>query len=282
VTTQNDPATASARARLYQQSAKPGVVFNRRLSFYSGAPTTPRSFTGDQILGVASGGVGAALINGAGPPIVVPIPCDEPTIFTVQVVIGDDNVIVRVTYNNPLPDDIYVLFNSNGQSFGAVSSSETPPPPGEITILFPDNDVLPPGQYSLKIARAADPENCFSVRNGIFVVAATACPIETTEMSSPSGFPVVPPGPPGFPGGSFTIEIVGAGFLTGPLTITLTNNFPPFNVILPDSQLVIDDNNLTFDFTGTFVDGLYTVRVALTADPACFDEPPEGIALFFA
>ena len=63
-----------ARTKLYLGSAEQGTVFGRKFSFYSGSPTTPVSFTGNQILGVGSNGPGANIIDGIGPPLVQPIP----------------------------------------------------------------------------------------------------------------------------------------------------------------------------------------------------------------
>jgi hypothetical protein len=284
VTTRNDAATAAARAQLYQQTAKNGRVFNRTLAFYNGAPVG-NSFTGNLALGVTSGGVGAALINGAGPPLGTQVPCDPPTILDLSIIYGDDNIFVIVEYSNPLPDDIFVLFSSAGQSF---KPSAVSPFGDALALTFPDGNLLPDGLYSLKILRASDPTRCLAVRNGIFNISnEVACTISVTDMTSETGFPVVPPGPPGFPLGTFTISLVGTGFLSGALTLEIINQFPPFNTLLPTSIIVADDNSLQFDFMGDGTDGLYAVRVSLTDDASCFDtigdefgEP--AIALQFA
>jgi hypothetical protein len=286
VTAKTDPATSSARASLYLGRGQTGRVLNRVFTFYSGAPTTPNSYTGNLALGASSGGPGAALINGVGPARPVDLPCDEPTITALTVLFPPGNVVVEVVYSNPAPDDVYVLYSpGTGQSFGPTSAPT--PIPGGYAVPFPDVALLPAGSYSFKVLRASNPR-CLSSRAGLFVAAGAVCPIEITDMRSPFGFPVIPPGPPGFPGGIFLqIDLVGSGFLTGPLTLEIINNFFPFNTILPDSVTVVDDNNLMFSFTGTGITGSYRVRVSLTADASCFDEigdePGEPfIALQFA
>jgi len=275
------PATAAnniARTKLYLGSAEQGVVFGRTLNFYSGAPTTPVSFTGNQILGVNSDGPGANIINGIGPGILISA-CDEPVLIVTAIIAGDDNLFVSVALSNLLPGDVFVLFNTNGNAF---SPSQIDIILGGLNLTFPDPDLLPAGSYSLKVIREGNPD-CFDIVYNIYNVAGTVCAITTTAMSSPTSFPVFPPGPPGSPGGFFPqIDVVGTGFLTGPLTITLTNSFPPFDIIIPASVTIGDDMNLMFSFFGNGVDGFYSVRVALTAEPTCFDEPPTAIALVFA
>ena len=268
MTTQNDSDTAAARARLYLERAQIGQVFARTLAFYSGAPTEPTSFTGNLVLGTHSGGVGAALIDGIGPPIEEVVPCDEPDIFDISVVFGADNVFVTVTYENQLPDDVYILFNTTtGQSFGAVSFMQTPP---TVLITFPDNDDLPPGLYSLKILRA-DNADCFAVRKGIFIIAApVVCTINIAGWSGDGIFP----NPFLNPGDTdLTVAVTGTGFLNGPLTVTIFPVLFATNNLNIDSVIVADDNNLTVQFDADPVEtGTYAIRIELTADPSCFDE----------
>lgn len=274
--TKNDAATAAARAALYLKTAQEGTVLNQDLLFYSGKPTDPTNFTGNQILGTHSGGVGAALIDGIGPARQV-AECDPPILVVVDVDEGDLNLVITIQSNNILPTDVFVLFNTSGNSF---APSNVQVIGDEIELTFPDPDDLPDGIYHLKVIRA-DNAKCFAVVNNVVTIGdVEVCPIVTTTMSSPVGEPVEPPGPPGDPFDFFPqIDIVGAGFLSGPLTITITNSGAPFNVILPDAVVVVDDNNLMFSFTGDGEEGDYIVRVALTADPSCFDEPPETIGL---
>jgi hypothetical protein len=269
VTTQNDAATASARAQLYQQTAKIGRVLNRTFAFYNGAPMG-NSFTGNQALGVTSGGVGAALINGIGPPLVAAVPCDTPTIFSVVILFLDDNVRLTITYSNPQPDDIFVLFNSAGQSFKGSPPSMTGP--NEVEILFPDVDRLPAGVYSLKILRASSPTTCFSVRNNIFLVEGTVCTLAVDGWSG-NGVSPFPP-PPLIPGETDNVvSVTGSGFLSGPLTVTIFAILGGPDNLNIASVNVIDDNNLDVQFDADPVQtGVYAVRVELTDDAACFGE----------
>jgi hypothetical protein len=254
-----------ARTKLYLGSAEQGTVFGREFSFYSGAPTTPVSFTGNQILGAASDGPGANIIDGIGPVLDATV-CSEPTLTVVSVVLGDP-IVITVAFEGIQPGDVFVLFNLSGDSYGPSSITPTF---GGLELTFPDESLLPAGTYSLKVIRDNNLE-CFDVESNIYTITGTVCAISITDLTSPTGFPVIPPGPPGFPGGSFTVDLVGAGFLSGPLTVTIGPNFfPPNDTIIPDSVTVIDDNNMSIDFTGNFNSGIYGVTVALTADPTCF------------
>lgn len=267
MTTQNDAATATARAQLYQQTAKIGRVLNRTFAFYNGSPVGS-SFTGNQVLGVNSGGVGAALINGAGPPLVQGVPCDEPVISAISFTNLDETQRITVTYQNPLPDDIYVLFNSAGQSFPPLGVTLVPP--DQVQLFYPKTDVLPPGVYSLKILRASSPATCFSVRNGIFVVEEVVCTLAVDGWSGDGIFPN-PPLSPGDPDN--VVSVTGAGFLSGPLTVTIFAVIGGPNDLNVDSVNVIDDNNLDVQFDADPVQtGSYAVRVELTDDATCFGE----------
>lgn len=264
------PATASndaARAQLYANTAKTGIVFNRELTFYSGSPTTPVSFTGNQALGVSSGGPGAFLINGIGPLVEPVIPCDEPVILNLNLIFADEATIVFVEYTNPLPDDIYVLFSTTGVAYAPFGVGMVG---DDITLTFPAGTDLPPGAYSLKILRASDPKNCFTVRRNIIISEAPTCDIEVTGWSGAGIFPNPPLSPAT---DDVVVSVTGSGFLSGPLTVTI---FPVFfgtaNLNI-DSVTVIDDNNLDVQFdTDPIETGNYGIRVELTSDPTCFSE----------
>ena len=167
MTIKTDAITSAARADLYLSRAKRSSVFGEPLDFYPGSPSIPPSFIGNVIQGAFSGGAAAGLVNGTGSPLEEVLPCSEPTISSLQVNFTIDNTEVVVTYSNPLvSSDIYILLNPNsGDSFGAISASETGP--DEVTALFPADLNLPPGFYSFKILRSEN-VNCFDIRAGIF------------------------------------------------------------------------------------------------------------------
>lgn len=270
----NDAANQAARQRLYLSRARTGTVLGRTFAFYSGKPSTPNSFTGNLVLGASSGGPASNLIDGVGPPITTPIPCDVPLISAVVVTILPDNVEVEVTYANPDPDtDIYLLFApGTGASFAPLQVTPGPGA-GQVTLLFPDDDDLPGGIYTLKIMRASDPTRCFAIRAGILTIIGFVCTIDILNMTGDGVFPnpVLSPGDLGL-----TVALMGSGFLSGPLTVVFENTFPPFNGLDITLVTVVDDNNLTIDFDATdggpAFDGFYGVRVTLTAEPTCFDE----------
>lgn len=202
--------------------------------------------------------------------VVVLTACVIPTIFSfgppTSATQGDGFVLVPVTYNIVQPGDNYGLF---GFGLTPISGVGVPTGPNSADVTFFIGPTADLGIYDFGIARASDP-TCNDVEPGAFEVTSS-CPIGIFGMTSPTGFPVIPPGPPGFPGGSFIVDLVGVGFLTGPLTVTIgPNTFAPFDTIIPTLVTVIDDNNMSIGFTGNFVDGAYGVTVALTADPTCF------------
>jgi hypothetical protein len=265
------PDEAQARIAYYQERRKLGAYLNNPLYFYPGAATVPQSFTGNLIAYGGGNGPGAKIINGIGPAIPAPPPCDEPIITSLIINAAAPDILNMDVEYNVLPGDIYFVFNvPTGQ---VLYPQSVTPIAGGVQVEF--DMTSPPadgGSWTFKIIRADD-EACFAIRSGVYVTAAAGCALEVTDLSSPTGFPVSPPGPPGFPFGSFFgIEVTGSGFTTGPLAVTLINNFPPNNTIVASAVNVIDDNNLTFDFTGDGTSGLYAVRVTLISDPTCFAE----------
>lgn len=165
-----DAATQEARARLYLSRAQSGAVRDNPLAFYSGKATVPNSFTGNLALGVRSDGPGANLLDGVAPLFPEVVPCDEPTILEiVNLVVAGANVTVRVRYSEPaVGSDVYVLFNTTGQTFSALDALQTGP--DEVLLTFPDDDDLPDGIYALRIMRGSAPQTCFAVRNSLFVL----------------------------------------------------------------------------------------------------------------
>lgn len=269
----NNAANQAARQQLYLSRAQNGIVLGRTIAFYPGAPTTPNSFTGNLALGASSGGPASFLVNGAGPPIVAPIPCDVPVISEVVVSILPDNISIIVTYSNPDPDtDIYLLFApSTGSSFGAV---QTTPGPGldQVTLLFPDEDVLPGGVYSLKIMRASDPKRCFGLRTNVVAVEGFVCTLDITTMTGDGIFPN-----PAIVAGTTnnTIALVGVGFLSGTILADILRVFggPPGVPLPVDMVTVIDDNNLTIQLDTLITStGGYGVRLTLFEEPTCMAE----------
>lgn len=252
----NDPATAAARSQLYLSRVRVGRVFNRTVAFYSGSPTTPTNFTGNQILGTHSGGAGGGLLNGMSPSIEVPLACEELIIENVEVSSNNDNLFVTVTYSSPDPStDIYVLFNqSTGQSFGAVSVSGSSP----VTALFPHQTLLPNGFYSLRVSRAADPAGCFDVRNGLF----NRCAITAGTWSLPGGVPF----PPNVLPIPTLTELGGSGFFSCPLDVAVERTSAGTPATLPISGLtVVSDTLLSFTVENTTAaTGDYVARVFCT------------------
>lgn len=158
----NTAANAAARAQLYRERGVNGVVLNREFAFFPGAATIPNSFTGNLVLGGATGGPGANLLDGIGPPILDVEPCEDLVVESILCVLIGDTLNVTVTYN-VLPGDIYVLFNTTtGQQLlpvsvvpfggGAVASFDLTSPPADG------------GSWSFKIMRVANPRVCFFVK----------------------------------------------------------------------------------------------------------------------
>lgn len=261
------PGDAADREKLYTERGQNGVVLGRRFAFYSGAPTVPDSFTGNLALGAYANGAGASIIDGIGPPIEEVVPCEEVVVESITCDVFDD-LNVTVLYN-VLPDDIYILFNtSTGQVLKPLSVT---PIVGGVVVVFDDDS--PPadaGSWSFKIMRAANPAACFFVKGGCLVIAGAVCDIEITDMT---GDGVFPPGPPLFPGTSGTVAVTGSGFLSGgPVTVTMPRApGPPGPDITVDLVVIIDDNNMTVDFTTPGVDGFYGLTVTLDSDPLCTD-----------
>lgn len=254
------------RAILYLNRAEDDLVFGRPLAFYPGEPTIPNSFTGNLALGANTNGPGAFLLDGIGPPIEIPLDCDEPIIIIDSVVIGDDNLFITVQFSNIEGDDIFVLFGSNGVAYSPSNVQATE---DGWQLTFPDPDLIPPGVYNLKVIREGNLE-CFAISYGVYTQVAPACDIEVTDMVGDGVFP----NPPLSPGDTdATVTISGSGFLSGPLTVTITPFFGGPNPLNVDSVAVGDDNTLTVQFDADpFQTGTYGVRVELTSDPTCFGE----------
>ena len=104
------------RTGFYTSTGQVGVVAGQPFTFFSGSPTDPPSFTGNQILVAGGRGIGANLLNGArrGVPQ-ESIECTAPAIESIgppdTFMAGDGLVVVPVTYADPVvPGDIYQLF----------------------------------------------------------------------------------------------------------------------------------------------------------------------------
>ena len=261
-----NPEQEAARLAYYQSRRKVGRYLNRDLSFYPGAPTIPQSFTGNLMLVAGGTGPGAKILNGINPFVPEPLPCEDPIITSLVVGLFDD-LNITVLYNVE-PGDVYIMFNTtDGTTLPIISV--TPIVDGVTVVFDDDSPPATPGSYTFKIIRAGNLD-CFATRSNVFQIAPAVCLIEITSMT---GDGVFPPGPPIFPGTpGQSVALVGAGFLSGALTVTIINTSPPFNTFLPTLVTVIDDNNMTVDFDAPFFDGFYDVRVELTADPTCFDE----------
>jgi len=267
-----NPEQEAARLAYYQSRRKVGRYLNRNLSFYSGAPSIPQSFTGNLLLVAGGTGPGAKILNGIEPFVPTPLPCEEPIITSLVTAIGDD-LSVTVLYNVE-PGDVYVLFNtSDGTTLPILSVI---PVVGGVVVTF-DDDSPPatPGSYTFKIIRAGNLD-CFTTRSNVFQIFPAVCLIVVTGMSGDGVFPNFPliPGSLGH-----SVTVTGSGFLAGPLTITIVNNFPPFNTLIPTLITVVDDNTITIDFDAPFSDGFYEVTVALTSDPTCFGVAPGSIGV---
>jgi len=264
-------AQEAARIAYYQSRRKVGRYLNRDLSFYSGAASIPQSFTANLALVAGGTGPGAKILNGINPFVPEPLPCDDPIITSFVAVVAGD-LTLTVLYNVE-PGDVYVMFNTtDGTTLPLISVT---PIVGGVEVVF-DDDVPPatPGSYTFKIIRAGNLK-CFATRSNVFQIAPAVCPIEVTGMT---GDGVTPP--PLFPGSlGHSVMVTGSGFLAGPLTITIVNVFPPFNILIPTLITVVDDNTITIDFDAPFATGFYEVTVALTADPTCFGVAPGSIGV---
>jgi hypothetical protein len=258
------------RQQLYLERGRNGVVLQREFGFFPGAPTVPTSFTGNLALGSHSGGPGDYILNGVGPPIREAVPCESVEVESILCEIatnGTDTLVVTVLYN-VFPGDIYVLFNtSTGQQ---VTPTTVTPIVGGIVATFPaESPPLDPGAWSFKIMRLANPKDCFFVKANCLVLAPVVCTLTLLTLTGDGVFP----NPPLFPGDSGTVALTGTGFLSGALNVTIPAAFggpTPFTV---DVVNIIDDSNMTIDFTSVVgEDGQWGVRVELASDPTCFAE----------
>lgn len=159
-----DPETLLARQQFYLSRARTGRYLGRTLRFFPGAPTVPTSFTGNLLLGGASG-IAADLINGiTSQPVVVP--CAEIVVSSVSpssFTPGDGLVVVSATYSEAdATSDIYQFFlPGTGTVIPVLSATQTGPDSADLTIDIPFSAIL--GLYTLRIARASAPSTCLGV-----------------------------------------------------------------------------------------------------------------------
>ena len=277
------PSTASdnaSRTQLYLGSAEQGIVFNRKMSFYSGSPTSPTSFTGNQILGVSSNGPGASIINGVGPVLTVPIPCNEVVVESVSflVFLEPPTTILQVSYNAQ-EDDILVMFIPGTGTRMAFDFVTVTPGVGLSAKLQSDP---PPGTYTLKIMRASDPVGCFYLQPNFYTVEGVVCTIDAGAWTLPGGVPFPPfifgVGPP------VAVEITGSGFLSCTIGVSVDlAGFPgPPPTQAVTSLVVVDDNTITFDVSRVGIGGgaTYEATVFCTDLGGCADVADNTI--FFA
>lgn len=262
----NDAATRAARRHLYLSRAQNGTRLARTLAFYPGSPTIPNSYTGNLILGASSDGPAAHLIDGVGPPVADVVPCDRPLISDVEVDTEGANVTVVVMYANPDPDsDVYLLFSTTSSlSFTPLSVVEGPGL-SQVTLTFPDFALFGAGFYSLRIARASDPRTCLDVRGGLINVEGPTCTLELLllEGDGVQGFAL----PIADGTTDNTVQITGAGFLDGPLTVQIVGGDVPQTLNITNENIINDSTlELTFDAVGSEAPdpatGEYVVSVA--------------------
>jgi len=261
------PGDATNRERLYAENAREGRVLGRDFTFYSGAATTPTSYTGNLVLGTSGDGPGAYLLDGVGPPIPDVAPCEEVVVASLVCDLVGDDLTVTLLYN-AVAGDVYVLFNTGTAQL--LKPTSVTPVVGGVEVVF---DVTSPptdaGSWSFKVMRAANPTGCFAVRSGCLVIAPVVCTISLTGISGDGVFPNVPL----MPGDSGTVSLTGTGFLSGALTVTMPVAFGGPTSFTVDLVTVIDDSNMDIDFTTVVGEtGQWGVRVELASDPTCFDE----------
>lgn len=153
-----------------------GVVtryLNKNVTTYPGAPTIPQSATGNRVLVGTGNGIGAKLLHGVGPVLETPIDCDEviisslgpPTSFAA----GAGATVVPVEYNDPSTSDGYVVFQvGTGERIPVDDAQITGIDMVDLTLNVAA--FLQLGMYALKIIRASDPVNCFTIRYDAFDV----------------------------------------------------------------------------------------------------------------
>lgn len=253
-----------------------GVVtryLDKKVTSYPGAPTIPNSSTGNNILQARGVGIGAKLLPGIGPVIPPTLACNEiiieqvgpPTSFTA----GDGEVVVPIQYNDPLESDGYVIFQlGTGSTIRVTKAEITGPSTVELTLNIPSS--LDAGSYALKVLRASDPKECFTIRYNAFdVEPGLVCTLTITDMSGDGVDSNI------FPGTlDNVVSVTGTGFLTGTLSATIFQfvGDPPGTDLPIDFITVIDDNNLTVQFD-TFgdSDGSYALTLSVNELPGCED-----------
>lgn len=279
------------RTQFYLSRGTVTRYLDKKVTTYPGAPTIPNSATGNNVVYGGGNGVGAKLLPGVGPVIVPPLSCNEilissvgpPTSFNA----GDGETVVPISYNEPLESDIYVVFQlGTGIQIPVVDAEIVGASDVELTLDLISS--LGGGAYALKIIRASDPKNCFTIRYNAFdVTAAAVCTLTITDMTGDGIFPSAPLSPGDLDN---VISVTGTGFLDGTLTATIFQVFgdPPGTDLPIDLINVIDDNNLTIQFD-TFgdSDGSYGLTLSVNEIPGCeatigteFGEPQINVVLF--
>ena len=259
------PGDAAGREELYTERGQNGIVLARAFAFYPGAPTIPTSFVGNLILGVQGNGPGAYLLDGIGPPIRETTPCEDIIINGVVCTLVGDTLTVTALYN-VLAGDIYILFNTTtGQ---VLQPTSVTPVVGGVDVVFDvTSPPAAPGAWSFKIMRVANPKDCFFVKPNCHVIVG--CTISLLTLTGDG----VDPNPPIFAGNSGTVALTGSGFLSGPLTVTIPVSFGDPGPFTVDVVNIIDDSNMTIDFTTIPANNTECgVRIELASDPTCFAE----------
>jgi len=146
-----------ARIEAYNARRKFGSTPQGEFTYYDGDPVA----TGQQPSKITHG-VGKGLREAEEPPPPVLV-CDRPTIASVVpdsgVNPGDGDVVFTVTYNNPLPDDIFVMAPSDG-GFTPLVLVTSVIGVGSADLTFNVPATARQTEYTLTIARASDPLVC--------------------------------------------------------------------------------------------------------------------------
>ena len=259
---------------------------DKKVTTYPGQPTIPNSATGNLVINAGGAGVGADLLSGIGPVLEVPLACNEITISSVgpptSFTAGDGLVVVEIEYNDPLESDGIIIFQlGTGSIIPIVSRTITGPSTIELELNIIDS--LTGGSYALKVVRSSDPKSCFAIKYSAFEIEVpVVCTLTLTDLSGDG----VPPNGGIFAGNTDnTVSLVGTGFLSGPLTVTIDRVFGGPLTLPIDFVTVNDDNNLDVQFdTIGGQDGQFSVTVEVTTFVGCIeiigDVLDEGINVF--
>ena len=148
------------------------------------------------------------------------------------------------------------------------------------TVVLQDDP--PSGLYTLKIMRASDPAECFTIRPGVYL-SAGSCTLSVSELTFAGGAPI--------PGGIFApnflndMELNGAGFLDCPVDLVIDRIGGGGPLTLTASDIVVvNDNLITFDLTvpPSAAFSSYEVTVFCTDDPTCEATAPQTLFFFTA